>query len=64
MQDENQIVTFPALDFAGLEGQALATGEATTSTGVSDGLSDFTTFSDPIGSPDLEGSDFFPCPAG
>jgi hypothetical protein len=64
MEDENQIVTFPALDFAGLEGQALATSELTTSIGVSDGLSDFTTFSGPIGSPDLEGSDFFPCPAG
>ncbi len=64
MEDENRIVMFPALDFTGLEGQALAPGEITTSIGVSDGLSDFTTFSGPIGTPDLEGSDFFPCPAG
>jgi len=64
MEDENRIVKFPALDFAGLDGQALATSEITTSIGVSDGQSDFTTFNGPIGSPDLEGSDFFPCPAG
>ncbi len=61
MEDENRVVMFPALDFTGLEGQALAPGEITTSIGVSDGLSDFTTFSGPIGTPDLEGSDFFPC---
>src|SRR6266511_3334487 len=61
MEDESREHHDPVLDFTGLEGQALAPGEITTSIGVSDGLSDFTTFSGPIGTPDLEGSDFFPC---
>jgi hypothetical protein len=64
MEDENRIVKFPATDFTGLEGFALSPSELATSIGMSDGLSDFATFSDPIGAPDLEGSDFFPCPAG
>lgn len=67
MRDMNQIMKFPAGDFAGLGGKALVPSEVITDIGLfsSNGSEiEVSRFHDPIGTPEMEDSTFVPCPAG
>ena len=64
MEDQNQIMAFPASQFAGLGGDWLAPSETNTDIGVfhSDGSNvTISQFWGPLGIPDMEGFDFAPC---
>jgi Tol biopolymer transport system component len=67
MRGMNQIMKFPAGDFAGLGGKALVPSEVITDIGLfsSNGSEiEVSQFHGPIGTPEMEDSTFVPCPAG
>lgn len=64
MQDQGEILKFPASDFTGLSNNALVTGEITTTVGLmssSGGVVTISPFADPLGIPNLEGTVFAAC---